>query len=359
MDERRTNASDAVSEEAPSARSGGGVGGCLAIVAIVAAILLYLFSVLLVFEIGSGDAHSRALSSGFAMLAQLLMWPLIALIVLLRVTPAAPGAWLGWTGLLLVIGGTAGATVGIGMMGRPDLLLLLPPLLLPPLALGYAFWAPSLARCDEKQRKRAAIAFILVALPLIAAPLAVYGKWVADTPEREARWAREQAEAERRAAAELAAEEARFAALGPGSRLDDVLPFLETSRYAEAKALIPTLESRQPDAVRLVAAAPDLSWLDGLHDFGLDPADPALCRAYGGRIEARLREAIRPNAHQEWMTMELESQLPNLRWFVAGGCDLSGPLRNLRAALRLQPDYVDTGAFDRELATLQRPAPAP
>jgi len=336
----------------------GGMRSCVTLVSVILAIPPYLLSIPIMFEIGTGDSHSRALTPFFAILFQLVMWVLLGLFMVMRVAPAKlPGrAFLLAT--FLVLGGVAGSTVGIGMMTEPDLLVL-PPILLPALALFFAIWAPQQAWPEAKARNPVLIGLAVAAALLVAAPFAAYAKWVADAPEREAEWARLQAEQEREAAAQAAAEEARFRALGPGSRLDDVLPFLDSStRYQEAMAMIPTLESRQADATRLLAGRADLSPLLTLSEFGLDPAEPGLCRAFAGRIDAEIQESARPGANQEWMAMGLESHLPNMRWFVDGGCDLSGPIGNLRAALRRQPDYIDTRPFDEQLAALSRPAAA-
>lgn len=334
------------------AGSGGGMRSCIFLVAIILAIPLYLLSLPMILSIGSGDSHSRGLTVAFAMLFQLVMWPLLALFSLLRLLPAKPSTGIGWLWLFLAAGGAAGSTVAIGMMSRPDWLAL-SPIVLPLLVFFFAFWAPKQSGELRVRRDPVAIGLAVIALALIVGPFAAYAKWEIDRPAREAEWARLQAEEERRVAAAAAAEEARWQALGPDSRLDDALPFLDYPRTEQALARIRTLNSRQTDAVRLVGAATDLAPFIQLHEFALDPADPALCRTYGGRIDARLQEAMRPGANQEWMATELEAQLPNMRWFIAGGCDLSGPLRNLGAALRLQPEYVDTNAFQGELANLQ------
>ena len=336
----------------------GGMRSCATLVSIILAVPLYLLSLPLIFSIGTGDAHSRALTPAFAMLLQVLMWALLSLFVLMRILGVRlPGHVLA-LGALLVLGGVAGSTVGIGMMSDPDLLVL-PPVLLPVLALFFAAWAPRQNWTETANRNPIVIGLGLAATLLIAAPFVAYGKWVADAPEREAEWARQQTEQERIAAANAAEGEARFRALGAQSRLDDVLPFLSSGRYQETLALIPTLNSRQADAARMIAIHADLSLFTTLSDFGLDPAEPGLCRAFGTRINTEVQEAMRPGANQQWMATGLESQLANMRWFVAGGCDLSGPIRNLRAALRQQPDYVDTSAFDGELAKLLTPPATP
>lgn len=340
MEDTEQAATSSSDEPAPTQTTRSPVTTCLVIVSLGVAGLFYLLSVLLVFDIGSGggDHHSRGLAQGLAILAQFILWIPLGLYVLLCIGSAPLPGWIKALGVGLVLLSAAGSATAVGMMSGPGLLAV-PPIVLPVLAGMFGVWARTQAEAPPATLRRAAIGFAIVALPLVVGPFIAYGLWVAGEPERQAQWAREQAEQERRVRAELAAEEARFRALGPQSQLDDVLPYLESSHAEEAKALISTLATGEADTVRLLGAGIDLYRFEGLHEFGLE-ATPGLCRAYRARVDARLRETnpTRP----DWPTVlyELQSQLPNLRWFMGEGCDVSPEARVLLAGVRrVQADY--------------------
>ena len=352
----RTNGPGAPPEE-PAPRKGM---SCLMVLSLAVAVPFYLISILLLVDIGSGDAHSRGLAQGLSIVAQLVMWVPLGLVVLVCVASARLPGWIATVGVTLVLAGAAAAVTAIGMMSRPGLLAV-PPVVLPLLALLFGMWARTQAPSGTRARN-AAIAFTLVAAPLIAGPFIAYGLWVAGAPEREAEWARMTAEQERQARVDAAAEEARFRALGPQSRLDDALPFLQGTYSEQALALIPTLNSGPADAARLLDGGMDLYEFERLHEFGLEMR-PDLCRTYHTRLDARLREGSRGPQYMQSVVFELQSQLPNLRWFMTQGCDLSAPVRNLAVAVRMLPadyglqDYA--GTLDAILRLRQVPAGDP
>lgn len=348
----RTNVSGVPPEE-PAPRKGM---SCLMVLSLAVAVPFYLISILLLVDIGGGDAHSRGLAQGLSIVAQLVMWVPLGLVVLVCVASARLPGWIATVGVALVLPGAAAAVTAIGMMSRPGLLAV-PPVVLPLLALLFGMWARTQAPSGTRARN-AAIAFAIVALPLIIGPFVAYGLWVAGAPEREAEWARMQAEQERQTRADAAAETARFRALGPQSRLDDVLPFLQGTYSEQARALIPTLNSGSADAARLLDGGTDLYEFDRLHEFGLEMR-PDLCRAYRTRLDTKLREASRGRENMQSAVFELQSQLSNIRWFTTSGCDLSAQVRNLAAAVRMLPAEYGLQNYAGELDALLRQRQAP
>lgn len=352
MDEAQAESGPDTSKLDSAASPSRRLDGCVTVAGLLVAAGLYLVSLLLLIDLGGGDGLSRAIGQLVAMAAHLLAWLMLGLVVLTSLAPARVPGKIMALGIALVLCGAAGSLTAIGMMSRPSLLVL-PPLLLPPLVASFGFWARTQAQ--TRKQDRVALAFALVAVPLIAAPFVAYADWRAGEPGQ-ARWAREQAEAERHAATEAAADTARFRALGPQSRLDDALPFLATGRDEETLAVIRSLNSGEADAARLLDAGTELTSLDRIHEFGFT-ADPALCRAYRAWLDAKLRDTNPARPAWQSVPFELQSQLPNLRWFMANNCDVSDQIRNLGAAVRMLPPDWDLGSFGGDLDAILR-APA-
>lgn len=342
----------------PAQRSPG--TSCLVIACLVIAGLFYLLSTLLVFDLGrgGGDYHSRAIGQGLAILAQIILWIPLGIYVFVCIGAAELPGRIKALGVGLVLLGAAGSVTAVGMMSGPSLLAV-PPVILPVLAGLFGIWARTQATAPAAALRRAAIGFAIVALPLGVGPFVAWGIWVAGEPERQAEWARMQAEQEREAQAQAAAEAARFRALNAQSRLDDVLPFVASPQRDQALALIPTLESGPADAARLLDRGTQLYEFSELHLFGLE-ATPDLCRAFRARIAARLRQTVSAQTGWQSILFDLQTQLPNARWFMTEGCDLSPELRDWTAALqRASTDYA-IDDYARELAEIQqllRPTP--
>ncbi|HEX8641436.1 MAG TPA: hypothetical protein VF704_09820 [Allosphingosinicella sp.] len=300
---------------------------CASTLSLLVAVPLYLLSLLMISGMGTGDSLSRGLSSAFAAISQFLLWlPLGAFVALSCAKGGISGRMMGGVAAALVLAALA-CLWAIGEMDRPDWAASAPALL-PVLALAFGLWA---SRQSGGFRRLPTIGFAAAALALMAVPLIHYLIW---TPIREreyARWDAEQAEQERRTAAEAREKEARFRRLGPQSRLDDYLPFLdiEEQHSQEAIAGASALPSRQADAERLVAGSTPLDQLEPLHQLGLQ-ASPALCEAYRRRI-GRLSAEISA-ANPEWGSVLnlVRNHLPNLRWFIAQGCDLRPEVRRMR-----------------------------
>jgi hypothetical protein len=147
------------------------------------------------------------------------------------------------------------------------------------------------------------------------------------------------AEQEKVSAENRAADEAKFAALGPDSSLRDYLEYFNGS---DARAR-PALEgarharSRQADATALLQERDELVDLRELWQLDLE-ATPALCQAYDAALR---RSAVRinpSNSNRLGEAIDLEFQLPNLKWLVARHCDLRGVLTDLAQRLRVVRD---------------------
>jgi len=130
-----------------------------------------------------------------------------------------------------------------------------------------------------------------------------------------------------------AAEEARFRALTPESLLDDYLHYLYATNegdpeHATALTGARRVKSRQEDAARLLDEG-KLNSMQELWQFDVQ-ATPALCVAFDGAIQR-----MATGDEFDWNVGErLERQLPNIKFFAAGHCDLDVGLSAAEARVR-------------------------
>jgi hypothetical protein len=130
---------------------------------------------------------------------------------------------------------------------------------------------------------------------------------------------------------------AKFAALNPNSSLRDYMEFLlgGDSRYREALAGARLVKSRQADAVALLQEG-KIDRLADLWQFDIDPA--SMCAAYGEAL-ARMASKIGPaQPNPIGVALDLERQLPNIQWLVAGRCDFDATFEPLERSLRIVAD---------------------
>ena len=231
------------------------------------------------------------------------------------------------------------------------------PALLPPLIALYALWArlPSL-----HTRLRAgvvggvlggAVAFLSLA-PLVAATRAAL-----PDPEREARLEAAGKANEERIANEARQarerEEAQFASLGPDSRLGDYLIYLSSMTYAErALAGVRQLRNRQADAISLLQGG-RIGDLRELSQFNIEPS-AELCQAYGAALTGAADTVSKARTDYLMMAMDLELQLPNMKWLIANRCDLGPSLALLETNVRAVADSDRMTGFADKLAALRR-----
>jgi len=310
---------------------------CASTLSLLLAIPFYLLSLLMIADIGTGDAATRGLGSAFAFILQFLLWlPLGAFVALSCARGAISGRLMALIGLALVVSAFA-CLWAIAEMSRPDWAAVTPALL-PLAAAAFGLWA---GRSTGERARPVMIGFGVAAVALMAVPLIHSLIWA---PIREREYqalVRENAERERREAAAREEKEARFRRLGVNSRLDDFLPFLDITEqhYEETLAGAKVLPSRQADAERLVAGATGLDQLETLHALELE-ATPTLCEAYRRRIARASIEVSAANVEWGSALSVIRDHLPNLRWFIGQGCDLRPEVRRIRMlAAPLAPQY--------------------
>jgi hypothetical protein len=146
-----------------------------------------------------------------------------------------------------------------------------------------------------------------------------------------------------------------FSKLGPGSGMTIYLHYY---RYADlrdqAREGIRAAKTRQSEAISLLNGG-GLRGLYGLWDFDV-AATPEVCRAYAAALD---REATgiysrrRSYFSDGPLVVDLERQLPNLRWLMGEKCDLKAPLGKLEKTLRYLSDIPFVTNFADEVAALR------
>ncbi|MBX3561774.1 MAG: hypothetical protein KF780_08160 [Sphingomonas sp.] len=247
----------------------------------------------------------------------------------------------------------------IGLTGRRGVGPVLALILLPLIALGFAAWARSSAGEPDRRRIMAASGFGLVAVVLVASVMLAgrdyRGQVAADRAEANA-------EEQRRDAA-------LDALLASGdTRLEQLLEYIydegpprpaggmSGERGERARAGIQRLPSRQADAMRLLAR-PDglerLEWMSGLNLA----VTPELCGTYVESFGRLIGGLAAGNPGLETAVTGISRQDNNLRWLLAGGCDLLPTLERTIDAARRLPPYSTSPGFVEYLESL-RAAPA-
>jgi hypothetical protein len=235
---------------------------------------------------------------------------------------------------------------------------LLVPAVLPPLFALYAvaMRIPALA----VPATPFSIVVVVAGLLVSAAPLTI--AFLRSHPSQ-AQQARARAEAQaQQAAREREEREAReqelaaFRRLDANSSLRDYLTYLAPgdARYREAMAGARMVRTRQSDAAALLRQG-RIGDLQDLHRLDLAPTAD-LCAAYdvGLRIEAMKVERGR-GAYLS-AAMDLERQLPNIKWLTDAGCDLDPSLTLLKANVRA---VSDSERLNRVADTLRARRKAP
>jgi hypothetical protein len=321
---------------------------------VVLAGFLYALMLANLVDSSGTDAAGRGLDMAFAALVGAVLWGVLAvLLVVAAVKGWMPVAARIAAGFLLPLSAVA-AFVSIDLDGGMDDWLILVPVLLPPLIVLYALWT----RLPAMQAKMPMVltnaifggAILVVAL----APLVVAVLDSLPNPARDARLAalenarqekeRQEEEAQRRR------EAARFARLNPESSLRDYLEYLPggDSRSQQALQGARLVKTRQADAAVLLRDG-EIGALTDLWRLDLEPTAP-LCAAYGAALD---REAAKINrtTGSDYLSvaMDLERQLPNIRWLVGARCDLGGSLGRLVVRIR---DVSDSERMEQFAATL-------
>lgn len=269
-----------------------------------------------------------------------------------------PGWARGWSAILHVAAAITVWAVFQAYIDADGGVSIVVPALLPLLIGGYAA-AMRLAVFERLSSDRVSYAALIAGAIVIAAAIplgfldrANLSAHVArDHAETDARIAKERAESDKR----RTEQEAHFTTLTPDSSLreyDDYIHSTEPDSPERAAALAGArlVKSRQADAIKML----DEGKINALWElWQLDlQATPELCGAYD---RALLRTATSDDVYDLNVGKLIKTQLPNIKFFVAGRCNLDSSLTAAEARVnKIIPEY--TGDDQKEwtdfLATL-------
>jgi hypothetical protein len=330
------------------------------------AILLVLAVVLYAGMMGSltdapnSDAMGRGMALAFGAILGTALLAVLAVMLLIAAINGSMSA-LGKIGASILLPLAMVAMWNAGdAYGRGDRSAIWVPALLPPLFLLYALRArfPSLGRKVGEGVANVVLGgaiLVLTVAPLVRAAIPVPPDPVAEARAMAAEKERQEAE-ERRQQEENARVAAKFAALNPNSSLRDYMDFLLAgdSRYRQALAGARLVKSRQADAVALLQEG-QIEWLADLWQLDIDPA--SMCAAYDGAL-AGLATKIGPGqSNSIGVALDLERQLDNIKWLVAGRCDFDATLEPLEKNLRIVADSSRITKLADTLAGLRKSSP--
>jgi hypothetical protein len=336
--------------------SGGVPYGAIALFAI--AFLLYSGFLANLLGARDSDAAGRGMALGFAAIIGVVLWlVLTGLFVLAWFNGRLPG-WLAIAALIVLPLSAIAAAAAAGLAEERGYWLMAAPILLPPLLALLALWG-RLQGLHGVLPAGPTVAVLGGAIVLLTAvPLAVGWIETMPNPERDAARAEQQRryeqEAERRQQQAIEEEEARFARLGPDSSLADYLDYLPpgSPQHAQALAGARLVKSRNQDAVALLREG-RLDDLEALWRLDLDVAQ--ICPAYAAALQAQALKIDRSQPGYVNAAIDVEWQLPNMKWLVAARCDLDQALALVETRVRAIAADVRLAGIADQVAALRRP----
>lgn len=320
-------------EDAPAELQGPGLPSAIvALLAGLAGAFFYWVAQGSVAGLGQSDPAGNAMSAGFAVIAEFLLWLCLAIYLVAMCWRSRLHAGVLVPAAVLAVAAAIACLTAIGLMRQPTSLRIVPTVL-PLLAVMFGLWARTSRELSPRIRDIVSIGIGGAALALVVIAFVEQAKWDAAAPQRAAAAEAAQRAYERDQAAHIAGLHARLRALGPDDRVDDYLEFIGSGWDEEVIAGIRTVRSRQADVERLIAGGAELYQFRRLPEFGISPT-PALCTAYRVRMDRQLADFVPSNPTRHAIPGFYEQELDNLRWLLAGGCDLSAQIRRLRDQAR-------------------------
>ena len=329
-----------------------------AIALLVFAALLYVVLIANLSDSRSSDAAGRGMAMGFAAIAGILLWIVLAALFALAIFNGRMPAWAAATSVVLLPLSAVAAAVAVGLHSERGRWLIGVPYLLPPLLALYAMWARLPGLHGTLSPGMTSVVLVGAIVVLTAVPLALTVVEFMPNPARDAaRAEQERVRLEQEKQREQAAREnetARFARLGPDSSLRDYLDDLPPGapRHQEALAGARQVKSRNADVVALLKEGE----IGALRDlWRLDIAPASVCEAFGAALKAEAAKIVRTRSDYLSVAIDLERQLPNIKWLVGARCNLDEALAELEVKLRAVSDSPRLDQFAAILAALRQP----
>jgi hypothetical protein len=327
------------------------------IVLLSVAAVLYAAMMSCLADAPGSDAFGRGLALAYAAFLGAVLWLVLAALLIVAAVKGRMPVWAA-LGLVVLLPLSCVAVWMAGeAAGRGDSSALLVAALLPPLFALYALWArlPALhARLPAGvvSAVLGAAIVLFTAVPFVAMTRAALPDPARDARLAEAAKIQEEERAKERQAARDR-DEAEFAKLGPDSALESYLLYLHTETYgARARAGIGQLKNRQTDAIAMLGKGRLLDLWD-LRELDLSPTAD-LCQAYGAALAGAAGKVAKTQSNYLGVAIDLEGQLPNIRWLVDNRCDLGQPLGLLAGNVRAVADSSRMTGFADTLEGLAR-----
>ena len=323
---------------------------------LVVTLFLYAVTAGTVADSRNSDPAGNALSDAFAAIFAGGLWVALAILLVMAKTRGAMVSWAPAALFVLVPVSVVAFFLAMGRFGAGDRSALIVVFALPALLILYAVWAhfPAL---HGTLRPAGTSAGLLAMVGVLAIGTISVGLRTAPPSPRapEVHAAQEKARLEEAAKAGRVTRErtaTAFAALGPDSHIADYLPYLHERGFAEqALRGIQKVKTRQADAAALLEQRP-LAELGDLWQFNVLPTRD-LCAAYGTALTTAAKRVTKARSDYLSAAIDLEWQLPNIKWLVSAKCDLSGPLERAETNVRAVADSDRMTNFAHTLADLK------
>jgi hypothetical protein len=321
--------------------------------------LLYAAELAVIRDASSGYGAGDSLDAAFVAIFAIALWIVLAGLMLVAFKNGKMPEWAAIAALVLLpLSGHASFTAASIYATNHDWTWLVP-VLAPPVIVVYALWIriPALVAALPEEFASALAGGALVAL-IAASAFASYLDELAAPARQEklqAAYKEQLAEDAKTAAEDRARDEARFAALGPDSPLSDYLEYLNGSdaRVPQAMEGARHARRRQADAVALLGEQDGLVHMREMWQLDI-AATPALCAAYNAALGKSALKIDPSYSNRLGEAIDLEFQLPNLKWLVAQHCDLRDVLTDLAMRLRVVRDSSRIDQLADTLETLAR-----
>jgi hypothetical protein len=329
-----------------------------AIALFVLALVLYAGCLANVLGSRGTDAAGRGMALGFAAIIGLVLWIVLASLFVLAYANGRLPVWAAAAAVVLLPLSAIAAVSAMGLAEERGRWLMAAPILLPLLLALYGLWARlsgwhAIFPVVPTSIVLGGAIVLLTAVPLALAAVEMMPNAARDAARAEQDRVREEEirQQEQRASDE---EEAGFRRLGPDSSLGDYLQFLPpgATRSKEALAGARLVRSRATDAVTLLKQG-KIDELQDLWRLDIDPA--AVCEAYREALRTEAFKIDRMRSDYLAVAMDLERQLPNIKWLAAARCDIAEAVAALETRVRAVSDSPRLTAFADTLASIRQP----
>ena len=324
---------------------------------IILAGLLYAAMMACIADAQGGDAFGRSMALAVGALIGTVLWLVMGGLLIVAAIKGEMSLGARIACFILLPASCVGMWIAGDAYGSGDRSAIWVAALLPPLIVLYAARArfPSLRRKIGEGVANivlGGVIILLTATPLVKSVLPERRDPVAEARAMVEEKAR-QDEEEQRQQEDRDREAAKFAALNPDSSLRDYLDFLMggDSRYRQALAGARLVKSRQADAVTLLQQG-KIDQLTDLWQLDIEPA--SMCAAYGAALSGMASNIAPGRPNSIGVALDLERQLPNIKWLVAGRCDFAAIFEPLEKNLRIVADSSRITKLADTLAELRQ-----